>query len=746
MKRMKPEKKRAIVGFIAVVLIAAMVVGLVSPFFAYADDSASSDFTIKAEIGFDGKEKAGNMTPFFVEIKNNSGKDFTGEIQIPIEKNYFGSYGNDKLYNIVAKDLNVPKSSSTYVELNAVTEQSRFDLNITDKNGKIVQTEKINISVSKSDDIWAALLSAENQDISYLNPKFFNYSGDAFQFDSSDFPSNIALLSNFEFIVMNDFNTESLTEQKRQCLYEWINKGGTLIIGKAFNSDDYLKGLSGIIKDDFYEGVNKLGLGKVVLYDLDLSDRNVTNTYYNVQEEINSLYKEKSDINSYSSGDFFGSSLYSFTNRLPNFSDNVIKFIFLLIYLYIIVIGPVLYLYLKKKDKREYAIAIIPTIGIAFTFSIYLLSLNTAYKKPIANIISYINLNSVYNSKVNADISINHFSPYNGKITVNTDNSFYIQNVVTNGGNDYIQNVTGNDTYICKIKTGQNNEITYYNQMQWNSNPINFKKEIDLNGNIDFDVEVKDNQVIGKIKNNTEFDFYNVVIGVSNSYISFDSFKSGEEIELNNSNQLFIDSSRNSDFEKILTDGKRDNKENPKEAYQLELRQDIVTLILNSTNNDALKLNFIAFNSDNFSDSSITVNNKKPTQTINNVFYSDYNFSLQDFKNGEIPFGVIKADLDSYNTLNTEDIEVDIMDLTIPFESSFELPENINYHEFEIKWDIDGDTEIYNFSTKSWEKLKKLPYTENISNYISSENKIQVHAVNLNNKRISVPDISLTIK
>ena len=49
--------------------------------------------------------------------------------------------------------------------------------------------------------------------------------------DEESFPSDERGLELFNVLVINDFNTEHLSEDQVSAIWKWIEKGGTLLIG-----------------------------------------------------------------------------------------------------------------------------------------------------------------------------------------------------------------------------------------------------------------------------------------------------------------------------------------------------------------------------------------------------------------------------------------------------------------------------------------------------------------------------------
>ncbi|MBR1737333.1 MAG: type IV pilin, partial [Firmicutes bacterium] len=95
MKRIKPEQKKLIVSIVAIIIVVTMIAGLIAPFvYGAENDDSGNGISIEASIGFDAYTKMNKKCLYEVTVKNNSGDDIEGEVQVIHE--IFAGYGTNK--------------------------------------------------------------------------------------------------------------------------------------------------------------------------------------------------------------------------------------------------------------------------------------------------------------------------------------------------------------------------------------------------------------------------------------------------------------------------------------------------------------------------------------------------------------------------------------------------------------------------------------------------------------------------
>ena len=455
MKRIKPEKKKLIVSIVAIIIVVTMIAGLIAPFVYGAENDGS--ISIEASIGFNACMKMNKKCLYEVTVKNNSGDDIDGEIQVVHE--IFAGYGtNKKEYQVIGESVEMLAGSIKKAEIVAYTNaiEREITIRVTDDDGKILATKKFPVSVTDENKMWYADISESKGKIAYLNPEYYGIECYNFDIDEKNLSENPEQIANIDCIVLNDFDTDDFSKGQAAAIGEWVSDGGKLIVGTGKNKDRVLGGL------DFLNdvsggntGMYNYGKGEIYIYDFDFTDNDATGATF--QNEIVNIYNMLGSNNTYDNDPDSISGIIGFTQTLKNYSDWLIFVIIFIIYGYILFISPILYLILKKLDKREAALKIIPISAAGITLFIYLLSFVAPYKKPIANVVSLIDLNKPDKS---ASIGINVLSPESGKVRCTFDDADININYLSEDANQY--------NYYSNNATGTaaaNQELTIKNKI-----------------------------------------------------------------------------------------------------------------------------------------------------------------------------------------------------------------------------------------------------------------------------------------
>lgn len=209
-----------------------------------ASDVSSSHFRVKISCGFDGYAKYGGYIPISIQV-TNSGPDFTGSLRMIVDS-------QDSTNQRVAytKNIEIHQNESVAVEFSvAVSSISSpvFDVTILDSQENKCFDQRIRKSIQYTDDIYIGILSDDFNSLRYIDgmPFFVStYSGYVstriFELSRENFSSDPLILNSFDAIIINDFNTSSLSESQYEALKQWLNDGGTLLIGTGSHYDKTL--------------------------------------------------------------------------------------------------------------------------------------------------------------------------------------------------------------------------------------------------------------------------------------------------------------------------------------------------------------------------------------------------------------------------------------------------------------------------------------------------------------------------
>lgn len=731
------NKKRKAAAILAIILVLAMLFSIIAPFLHSAYGATAEmtskqgdigrnllvknnqDITLSAEVGFDQNLIVGKTVPFRL-VFTNTGEDFQGEVQVQIYT-YKESEENTGIYSIYYQPIELPKGSSKQVvmDINVNFIHSPIKIGLVDEKGVEFYSKMIPVSYSDPETIAVGVLTENKNDLQYLkNLKLssvlesqsrtlasgVNYDMTVF-LNQNNFPVTKEVMDNFKIIIINDFDTSTLSQEQKNALDKWIKAGGLLVLGTGPNVNKILKGLDEIVSAEIGEtkqigsfpvfndilGTNvaqygamevtelmvkdaedvlsednttisvavQNGNGKILLHSFDLAmspfpqasgmAELLKNVYiYELPEQV---------LN----GMDYSNQYYNLrwtSNNIPPLKTKSIQLIFCLIFLYILILGPVLYFVLKKKDKREWGWAAIPVLSIIATGMLFLFSMGSPYKNSIISTISLIQIED--GSDIGAATTFASMkSPKSGTIKFASEDKIALQENNFGGGYSYWNVQQKKDEMSQKILCGEGTEVSYFDNEKWGSNNFTFESQVDLDGSLEGVFSLNGNKLIGTIKNNMNVDLEDIVLVFGRQYLKFDGIESKQELTIeepiavslydpNNRQSMYSYSPYNSIYELFEWDSLRQkikNKEITAErAHILGKRRDILQSIIQENfiiDKLEIPVQMYAFSNKKLFSEKFTVNEEQPLEINEAVFLKTVPISLSGVEQFDIPFGFL---------------------------------------------------------------------------------------------------------
>ncbi|MDD6208255.1 MAG: hypothetical protein PUB10_07035 [Clostridiales bacterium] len=396
------------------VLLAALIVmtaaGVVTP--VEAADNKNKDvvltteqgLTVTIEYGFSHYAKYGRNLPVRAVVENQ-GNDFEGELQILVSRQ------NDS-NTMFGRQVSVAAGETKTVEIPVFLDfiNNTIYARIMEDDKEIAGT-KLTLSVKGSSAVaFTGLLSDQPEELSYLNDK---KSLQTFELTAKTFPEEEKMLDCLDVIVMDNFDSSTLSEKQYETLKKWIEQGGSLVMGTGLNGgkvfrrfqDDFLTGKvqegednqaviemdGALLAEDQvipYYSVAK-GKGNVIIFERAMTEYNSKeNAAIMISEIYDSLSSSKR--NQLENEEMQNVDYYYYSARscisalsrklLPKVSDYAAVLL-----IYCVVAGPILYLVFKKWDKRNFLWLAIPATALVFSGVIYLIGGKTRVTQPFAN-------------------------------------------------------------------------------------------------------------------------------------------------------------------------------------------------------------------------------------------------------------------------------------------------------------------------------------------------------------------------
>ena len=567
---MKKNRSRRI--FIAILSI--FILSLVIPNLKVNASKNNSKYDLTISYGIDGKYKAQKYMPVTVQI-NNLEQDFNGEVEVRVTSDSNGGY------DAYCKEVSASKGENISVTIPVkFLEGNNTGTVCIIENGKVLYEEKLLISSGRISDgnAFTGLLSDDPTALGYLgNITYFdsNYSNtgkmNCVNLTEDMLDENGLNIDGLDVIVINNYNMANLNDNQYKSLNNWVNSGGTLLIGAGGNESKTINNinksflnitsngtseqnvktgseslnliLSQITLEDSVVTVNSnenelvysldRGAGKILItaFDLGLEPFISSNDAVIMLQDMLKGTFDKIYEGNYQGG--YYSASYEVSNLLGNIPvDNTVSTLTLGIVLgvYAILVGIVIYLILKKMEKRDLIWGLIPITAIVFTVMIYFLGSKTKIKNVIVNSTNIISVDEDGRGQINSYIGI--ASKNKGNIKIEKEEDLKMQYM---SDDYYYYGDTDYNAKTLRVKTTYTNDNSYFTVANNNVAEVNkFKisgKEIVM-PKVENTLSIKDGKLEGTIKNNLDSDIKKLVIVSGKTVWDLGQVNKGEEISI----------------------------------------------------------------------------------------------------------------------------------------------------------------------------------------------------------------------
>ena len=519
----------------------------------------------------------------------NEGKNFTGRMELQI-----GDYSYNSGNLIYAAAVSAPEKSTKVVRFSvprSITQDYSFNVSIVIRaqNDKIVHSNTFTSPLKTANSYFNVGILSNNPDaLSYLD-----LSGEKVWIKSGEFSIKHNVLKasdlaneihNMKIIIINDFDTSTLTKDEINILQNYVKGGGVIILGTGDNLNS-LKGFD----SDFTDVEGSLGQHSLTLSYSSNNDIIVTAQELDVNYNGYSLYTNYGDngyVYRYNEGAVatmymnladknmqlmskddtvgFVASLYDAVIANTNYltdkgellfdggygsveeylnkpASGSIGFIIPIILIYIVLIGPGLYLILKKIDKREKCWYIIPAVSLAFTFLIFLLSISVAIKKMDMKTITIRKANST-----NVVTYVTGYSPKAKEWNIGFDEKYFTACTTSR----YTWSYDSGKTYVANSASGVN--LTYYPDSSFDEMSFVAYGKDDKVGGFDGLESIKDgNALTGQITNSTGMNLDYIAIFYAGKMTLISGANNGETVDIK-SKTVLTDYQNGSDLRKEI--------------------------------------------------------------------------------------------------------------------------------------------------------------------------------------------------
>ena len=557
------------------VILSIFILILVIPNIKVNASKNDAEYDLTISYGIDGKYKAQKYIPVTAQI-NNLEKDFNGEVEVRVPSDFIGGY------DAYSKEVSASAGENISVTIPVkFLEGNNTGTVCIIENGKVLCEEKLLISSGRISDgnAFTGLLSDDPTALGYLgNITYFdsNYSNTGkmtcVNLTEGLLGENGLNIDGLDVIIINNYNMANLSDNQYNSLNNWVNSGGTLLIGAGGNESKTINNinksflnitsngtseqnvktgseslnliLSQITLEDSVVTVNSnenelvysldRGAGKILITTFDLglepfisSNDAVIMLQNMLLETFDKIYEQN-----YQGGYYSGN--YEINNILDNIPvENTVGTLTLGIILgiYAILVGIVLYLILKKMKKRDLTWVLIPTTAVVFTILIYVLGSRMKIKDVVVNSANIISVDEDGRGQINSYIGV--ASKNKGNIKIEKEEDLKMQYM---SDDYYYYGDTDYNAKTLRVKTTYTNDNSYFTVANNNVAEVNkFEvsgKEIVM-PKLENTLKIKNGNLEGTIKNNLDADIKKLVIVSGKTVWDLGQVAKGEEISIN---------------------------------------------------------------------------------------------------------------------------------------------------------------------------------------------------------------------
>ena len=561
-----------------------VLLGLLMFLFMQDTSLAQGKIKISVEEGIDGKVKEGRGFPLEVKVENN-GSDFKGDLLFDYAPSY--QTGGARVLSI-----DVPADSfRTYtLSIPGFNDEIRHNANLETihlfegswKKGKEVKfkgDKRLTPNFIYSNNTTIGLLSVNPDRLKGIKGSTMGGSRvEALTLTKDTFPEEKIGLQMLDFIVIDQFNIQDLSQNQQHVLKSWVENGGVLVIGASPHLADTLGPIGTIspltqqeeatlsdtssfnvkknIQVSFkslpiYKGIAKpdseimveqgdipmvvkgdVGLGEVWQTSFSLGDPVLNDWEYYDEWFANLIAKtEPYFLLGQQNGDqsFLERIYYEVadSNELFPTTNFKVSTLVIILILYLIVVVPLLYFLLRKLDKREQAWWIIPAISVLVSTGIFVTGAKDRISKPHFNQMNIL--------KVEDDNSIHGISAFTALSNSGGDYDFISDRsqleltparMRNNGG--------GSSQYKFAIEEMNEDKriITFRDVEYWSTRTVLGTSEREEVGKFNPELVLKDKTLTGTIQNDFPYDFTDVYIWSGSRIYRLGEVKTGETLNI----------------------------------------------------------------------------------------------------------------------------------------------------------------------------------------------------------------------
>lgn len=580
MKRCKGRKA-------AVVLLLFLFIGTGIGMRAMASvqSGLENDVSMEVTYGYQNIAKGSRYVPLLIQF-SNPGKAVEGMLSVlSMEADY-------EIYEY-QYPISLPEGGTCteMVHIPLVSQRDQLYLTLTDTNGRQIAKKRLKMDTNKENaELFVGVLSDSQEHLSYFDNVGIYYSILKTRYvpmSAKTFPDNLLEMDLLDVLLVTDFDVNVLSPAQQDTLVEWVNRGGTLLLGTGNDpqktleilDEDYMgllygetaerevtfgteygksgPGDSGLVlpcvkielkngqvllsSDDFplltmiHQEQGKIAVAAFDFVDIEEFCREQPSFLGKMFTEI---YGEDGLVQLANYQDQQNSADYwDMQNMVQSGSANKLPKVELytaVMAVYVFFVGPGLYLFLKKRDLGRFYRAAVILSSLGFTGIIYMMGGST---RLYSAFFSYATVHEASRDSSADTTYINVRVPYNKSYEVQVNSDYTLQPMTRDNRYYYMEQVpafTGTEEPQVSIRYEKDHTtIAVEDAVAFTPKYFKMEKSQESTGQyLEGEVTLFDGGVYGYVTNHYPFEIQNATIVMYGSVVQLGNMQPNETREL----------------------------------------------------------------------------------------------------------------------------------------------------------------------------------------------------------------------
>ena len=190
--------------------------------------------------GYQGTAKSGRYLPLKIRIENPGGAPFSGTLSVLTMESDYELYRYEYPLNLEAGESFAKDMS---ISLGARIDQ--MYVKVMDQEGREIASKRLKLNVSmETAELFVGILSDTPDRLQYLNGVGVNYSTlrtRTIEMSARTLPSQEMELDQLDVLLISNFDTGTLSGDQVKAVWEWVSKGGVLLLGTGERAEDVMR-------------------------------------------------------------------------------------------------------------------------------------------------------------------------------------------------------------------------------------------------------------------------------------------------------------------------------------------------------------------------------------------------------------------------------------------------------------------------------------------------------------------------